>query len=193
MCIRSKCKIPKFNLGIPQTINVTEESVISSPNTPLFLTSNFKAAQILKGSLFLGSENDAKEAPLEIKRFLCVADNCENVKRNNSISMFLPIKDHSDQEITQFFPDAFRFINEAIEKNEPILVYCQKGYSRSVSFVIGYIMTFCKDILTNIVVDDSTSSIIYQKAFQYVKTKRPKASPNLGFCIALNTLGESFD
>jgi hypothetical protein len=192
---RPKVSVPKFNLGISQTeANSINQSIFSpkTPFTPYFADcKDFRAAQILKGMLFLGSENDAKGAPQEIKRFLCVADNCEVVERIDSVTMLIPIKDHSDQTIIPFFATAFDFINEGVEKKEPVLVYCQKGYSRSVSFVIGYLMTFCQKMLQDIPIDISNITT-YQMAFNYVKSKRRKASPNLGFCIALDSFGKKF-
>jgi protein-tyrosine phosphatase len=196
MSRRCKSFIPKFNLGISQNDRMQDEDPIFSPKTPFtpYFTNykNFRAAQILKGTLFLGSENDAREAPQDIKRFLCVADNCEVVERSNATTMHIPIKDHSDQAIIPFFSNAFHFINEGIEKNEPVLVYCQKGYSRSVTFVIGYMMTFYQKMLQDFAIDGSESeSSIFKSAFGYVKSKRRKASPNLGFCIALDSFGKN--
>ncbi len=63
----------------------------------------------------------------------------------------------------------FNRVNHLIEKhkNEPILIHCMMGISRSASFVIAYIM--------------NRFGLNLQKAFHFVRRKRPIIRPNSGF------------
>lgn len=59
------------------------------------------------------------------------------------------------------------FIKTAITKEEPVLVHCNAGVSRSASFVIAY---FIRE-----------EGMTFREALTHVVTRRPSVMPNLGF------------
>jgi rhodanese-related sulfurtransferase len=89
----------------------------------------------------------------------------------------IPMKDNHTQDILQFLPTAFTFIDKALRTNSKILVHCQAGISRSVSIVMAWLI-FNKKINVD-------------KAFEIVKLHRPQASPNLNFWVQLTNFHKS--
>ncbi|KAL0388659.1 UNVERIFIED_CONTAM: Dual specificity protein phosphatase 1 [Sesamum radiatum] len=85
------------------------------------------------------------------------------------VSVSLP--DREDITITQYFDECFAFIDEARARGGGVLVHCFAGRSRSVTVVVGYLMF--------------KNGMSFTEALQYVKTKRPVASPNSGFMLQL--------
>ncbi|KAL0348801.1 UNVERIFIED_CONTAM: Dual specificity protein phosphatase 1 [Sesamum angustifolium] len=83
--------------------------------------------------------------------------------------IFFP--DREDISITQYFDECFAFIDEARARGGGVLVHCFAGRSRSVTVVVGYLMF--------------KNGMSFTEALQYVKTKRPVASPNSGFMLQL--------
>eukprot|EP00494_Astrolonche_serrata_P031319 UN31588 len=67
-------------------------------------------------------------------------------------------------------------------KKNRVLVHCYKGVSRAPSFVIGYLML--KESSTN-------CACVYEKIYNYVKSKRNKINPNVGFVKQLQFYEES--
>ena len=58
-------------------------------------------------------------------------------------------------------------MEEACSNNSNLFVHCQMGKSRSVSFIIAYLMKFMK--------------MKFDDAYLYVKRIRKMAFPNIGF------------
>lgn len=87
----------------------------------------------------------------------------ENDKRYLHIS----IRDDSNANIKDKFDAVFNFIENAKQKNLKVFVHCQVGRSRSVSFVVAYLMY--------------TNKITLNKALDFVQKKRPMANPNGNF------------
>lgn len=79
----------------------------------------------------------------------------------------LAASDNASQNLAQYFVEAFRFIDEALERDTGVLIHCQAGISRSSTILIAYIMFH------------STLSMF--EAYRYVKEKRAIISPNLNF------------
>lgn len=71
------------------------------------------------------------------------------------------------EQIKDKFEKVFNFIENAKQKNLKIFVHCQIGRSRSVAFVIAYLMW--------------KNKISLNKAFEFVQNKRPIANPNMNF------------
>lgn len=77
----------------------------------------------------------------------------------------LRMSDYGKTDLTDEFLDkCCRFIDEAKEKKECVLVHCAVGVNRSPTLVIAYLMKSKKWTL--------------QQAYSYVKKKRPQISPN---------------
>ncbi|KAI9136411.1 protein-tyrosine phosphatase-like protein [Paraphysoderma sedebokerense] len=73
---------------------------------------------------------------------------------------------HHTTSLTSYLPLAATFISNSLQSEQPILVHCQLGVSRSASIVIGYIM--------------KTRNLGFHEAYDYVKSKSNKVCPNLG-------------
>lgn len=95
----------------------------------------------------------------------------------------VPIDDLPNVNILQYFDAAFAFIDNALifdensSKNR-VLVHCHAGVSRSVSFVIGYLLK--KRLFIN-----------YKDAYEHVKSARPVVCPNPGFVVQLKHYEQS--
>lgn len=78
----------------------------------------------------------------------------------------IPIFDDGNVDIRTYFEQAFEFIDQGCAHG-CVLVHCCAGQSRSVAFVIGYLM--------------SRKGMSYEDAFGHVKRVRACAAPNEGF------------
>jgi hypothetical protein len=79
----------------------------------------------------------------------------------------LILEDDEDEKIGDYFTEVRRIIKEGIEKEKTVLVHCAAGISRSPSFIIAYLMR--------------ENGWDYEKAYRYVKDRRPYIRPNSGF------------
>ncbi|XP_014242686.1 dual specificity protein phosphatase 10 isoform X2 [Cimex lectularius] len=79
----------------------------------------------------------------------------------------LPASDSTQQNIKQYFEEAFSFIEDARKSNGSVLVHCQAGVSRSPTIAIAYIMKH--------------RGVSMVEAYKLVKTARSIISPNLNF------------
>lgn len=188
---------PKISIQFSN--NRTPSGEIGSPLHPItpiyFYPSfpNFSATPLLKGKIWIGTYEDAKNLPSTISRVLNVAQECEPIEKKDIKIKWIKLYDHSDQSIVECFNDAFQFIHEGVMNDEPVFVHCMKGVSRSVALVIAYLMAFHTQSIVDVKIDsESTSTPLFQKAFGYVKARREFVSPNFGFCTSLNMFSMSF-
>lgn len=134
-------------------------------------------SEILTGKIFLGPAylievNSPKE--LKKRNITHVINLCQNLEYNHNNRfkiLHLPIKDRSTEDISKYFDLANNFIKDALQNDGKVFIHCQKGISRSPSIVIAFIGKYM-----NKKFDD---------AYQFVKGKRPKIDPNIGFIINL--------
>lgn len=191
---------PNFavKLTCVRTISSEPSSPITSfppitPTTSYPSFPSFSATPLLKGKIWLGSYEDAKHLPPSIPRVLNVAEECSPILKDGVQVKWIKLIDHSDQPIVDAFSDAFSFIHDGVSRNEPVFIHCQRGVSRSATFVIAYLIAFHQKSINNVVIDkDSTSTPLFQQAFGYVKARREFVSPNFGFCETLNVFSKSF-
>ncbi len=113
----------------------------------------------------------AAELPLlqqyNVTHVLNVASMVENFYPDKFVYKNLDIYDLPSTDITQYFEEAFRFIDAGRADDGCVFVHCNAGVSRAASLVIGYVM--------------KTEGVDYDKAFHYVKQQRPAICPNYGF------------
>jgi protein-tyrosine phosphatase len=79
--------------------------------------------------------------------------------------------DDNGGSTTQLFndiiPKIHAIINECVKNNEPLLVHCQAGISRSAISIITWLMKY--------------KQMSYDEAYQFVKKRRPIIAPNIYF------------
>jgi hypothetical protein len=132
--------------------------------------------------LFLGSKESARSIDILKKNQIKYILNCtptRNVDPEAGVPNFfekgrfsgftykrIPIFDNKGEDLVPHFDAAFRFIEEGSHWGN-VLVHCHKGISRSVSFVIAYLIR--------------KNGFTYDEALQYVKSIRPFVQPNEAF------------
>lgn len=80
--------------------------------------------------------------------------------------------DNVDYDISKDLDFCYKIIDDAIKRNEKILVHCIAGVSRSASVVIYYLM--------------KKTGKKYDEVYSYVKSKRNMIKPNDGFVKILS-------
>ena len=83
---------------------------------------------------------------------------------------YITLNDHPSQKIEDYFESTFNIISKA---EKPILVHCYQGISRSATIVLAYLMQ---------------KGMTFSKAYEFVKAKRPRIQPNMGFLYQLYNL-----
>jgi len=129
-------------------------------------------AEILPG-LYLGCAKDAASEEVLFKygitHILNVTPNLPNVFESDSRYCYkqIPIIDHWSQNLSQFFPEAIQFIDEARSQGNGVLVHCLAGISRSVTLTVAYLM--------------HTHKWSLNYAYDFVKLRKADVSPNFNF------------
>ncbi|KAL8164433.1 UNVERIFIED_CONTAM: Dual specificity protein phosphatase 9 [Gekko kuhli] len=124
-------------------------------------------------NLYLGSARDSANmdtlARLGIHYILNVTPNLPNLFEKNGDFHYkqIPISDHWSQNLSQFFPEAIEFIDEALSRNCGVLVHCLAGISRSVTVTVAYLM--------------QKLHLSLNDAYDLVKRKKSNISPNFNF------------
>eukprot|EP00761_Pharyngomonas_kirbyi_P000205 gb/GECH01000205.1/.p1 GENE.gb/GECH01000205.1/~~gb/GECH01000205.1/.p1 ORF type:complete len:332 (+),score=71.30 gb/GECH01000205.1/:1-996(+) len=146
----------------------------------------FGVTELLDNFLFLGSGWDGSSVrqlkSQGITYVLNVASEWKDPTRYTKDMSYKHVymKDIITQNIIEHFDECFQFIDEAKKRKEKILIHCVMGKSRSVSVIIGYVIT--RDIMN------------FKEAYHYIKTRRP-IRLNMGFIEQLlqfeeQTLGQ---
>ncbi|CDW56133.1 dual specificity protein phosphatase 19 [Trichuris trichiura] len=150
------------NLGYVSNMN----SFFAALNNNLDL----EAAEILP-NLLLSSQYVALDINVLLKyritHILNAASYVENRFSHNFIYKRVNVIDLPSEDIKSYFEECCRFIHEARRSGGRVLVHCNAGVSRSVSFVCAYLVKYEKFSVIN--------------ALAYIREKRPVARPNAGF------------
>mmetsp|Transcript_94602 Transcript_94602/g.267407 ORF Transcript_94602/g.267407 Transcript_94602/m.267407 type:complete len:196 (-) Transcript_94602:202-789(-) len=77
------------------------------------------------------------------------------------------VEDISREPIELYWPEATQFIHSWVSREQPVLVHCRAGVSRSSSVVMSYLMTY--------------QGYSLHDAFFLVRSRRSCVSPNIGF------------
>jgi protein-tyrosine phosphatase len=77
------------------------------------------------------------------------------------------VTDTPTTNISDHFEEAIDFIQTTVSNGGKVLIHCQGGVSRSVTFVVAYFMYKYR--------------LSFANALEYVQNARPIANPNIGF------------
>ena len=83
----------------------------------------------------------------------------------------LPVDDTPREDILSHFEDVYRRLDQAFERQEPVLVHCAMGISRSSTITIMFLMR--------------KFGLSSQQAFAILQKRRPFVQPNPGFRLQL--------
>ncbi|KAM5221267.1 dual specificity protein phosphatase 9 [Ctenodactylus gundi] len=169
LCLSSDCSDVESEAD-RDTMSCGLDSEGTTP-PPVGLLPSFPV-QILP-NLYLGSARDSANleslAKLGIRYILNVTPNLPNLFEKNGDFHYkqIPISDHWSQNLSQFFPEAIAFIDEALSQNCGVLVHCLAGVSRSVTVTVAYLM--------------QKLHLSLNDAYDLVKRKKSNISPNFNF------------
>ncbi|XP_072483092.1 dual specificity protein phosphatase 9 [Notamacropus eugenii] len=169
LCLSSDCSDAESDPD-RDTLSYSLESEGGSPPPPGHPPS--LPVQILP-NLYLGSAQDSANmdmlAKLGIRYILNVTPNLPNLFEKDGDIHYkqIPISDHWSQNLSQFFPEAIDFIDEAVSQNCGVLVHCLAGISRSVTVTVAYLM--------------QKLHLSLNDAYDLVKRQKSNISPNFNF------------
>ena len=122
--------------------------------------------------LFLGTFSNACDIPElrrnSIKYILNCASECHNTSLPDDIQeLHLNIRDEKGFDLIKYFEEANVFMNKVRMSGGVILVHCKYGISRSVTFIIAYLIKYF--------------GFTVDSAMKYIKNIRNQIHPNEGF------------
>ncbi|XP_008290789.1 dual specificity protein phosphatase 6 [Stegastes partitus] len=165
-------RISSDSSDIESDIDRDPSSATDSDGSPLSNPQPSFPVEILP-HLYLGCAKDSTNLDVleeyGIKYILNVTPNLPNLFENAGEFKYkqIPISDHWSQNLSQFFPEAISFIDEARGQKCGVLVHCLAGISRSVTVTVAYLMQ-----KLNLSMND---------AYDIVKMKKSNISPNFNF------------
>ena len=133
------------------------------------MSGNIDIDEIEEGKLWLGSfdlGNADALKELGITKILSVMDGDPSnfsYKEKGFNQKIINIMDFDSENIIQYFGECLNFI----KGNDKVFVHCAAGESRSATIVIAYLMW--------------KNKMVFDKAYDFVKQKRPRIYPNFGF------------
>jgi hypothetical protein len=170
--INKNIGIPVFNLNMNNNLNQmdNENSLII---TPIFIINEMD--KIIDGLWLGGAISEQGLIDNKFTHVLSIIDKKpEHIDSNYFQTKWVNIEDNGNEPIDKYFDECNEFIHQGLVSGGKIYVHCQKGFSRSPSIIIAYLMKYNK-------------FNTFDDACQYVASKRPTICPNLGFLIALHT------
>jgi len=104
-------------------------------------------------------------------------------KDNKIDFMYIPIEDHPNANIAQYFDVTYHFIKDKISRGENVLVHCRAGVSRSAIIVLNYLVrTYYRDTLHITIMPDE----VIMNRLRMMRTRRSIVNPNYGFLRQLH-------
>lgn len=129
--------------------------------------------EIIPG-LYLGNDKAVKVIDGSFTHVLCLRSNLEKPASNQIIWKGIAIADDSDEYLLPHLDKTYEFIENA---QGNILVHCRHGRSRSPAVVIAYLM--------------KKFDVPFEKAYRFVRQKKPTIDPKIGFLEELKIYEKS--
>lgn len=135
---------------------------------------------LITSGIHIGSLSQAKARYSDFDFILNVSESSLSRYRNirsdsDTILVEIPFEDSEETDLTKYLPYTNAVLKQAHNDGLSILVNCQRGISRSVSVVIGFLIS---------------KGMTFDEAYDLVRKKRPKMNPNPEFERALRSLGK---
>ncbi|VVC92345.1 unnamed protein product [Leptidea sinapis] len=131
-------------------------------------------------NLYLGNSTNSEDcealARHNIKYVLNVTPDLPNTFEAEGCGinyLKIPIADHWSQNLSVHFPQAIRFIEEAMSAGCGVLVHCVAGVSRSVTVTLAYLM--------------QRHRLSLRDAFELVRSRKTDIAPNFHFMRQLHS------
>lgn len=144
------------------TIRGMIKSSVAKPLPPM----NFTKYSLILPGLYLGAR-EAKKCPELMKSIsdvVSVHPNATAPESQNITWTHIPAHDNAQFSLINYFDEAYEAIDST---SKGVLVHCVKGYSRSTTIVIAYLMR--------------KFDVTYNEAYRFVKLHRSVTNPNPGF------------
>ena len=133
------------------------------------MSGNIDIDEIEEGKLWLGSFDLGNVDILKEKGITKILSLMDGDPSNFSYKEYgfnqkiINIMDFDSENIIQYFGECLNFI----KGNDKVFVHCAAGESRSATIVIAYLMW--------------KNKMVFDKAYDFVRQKRPRIYPNFGF------------
>lgn len=132
--------------------------------------------EVVPQRIFLGNADSLEHCPeIEFTHVINLSNFSND--RPDLHELHLHINDMPTTNIYELFPETNKFINEALnDENSIVLVHCQQGISRSVTIICAWLMS-------QQAAKGEEASL--QSCLDTLKKERPMIAPNHGFMTQL--------
>lgn len=132
---------------------------------------NAEEPTLVLSGLYLGTEEHAKQETLlksiGVTHILAVHETAKRYFPKSFDYLILQARDKKDENLAEYFKDAYQYIHNARTNNGIVFVHCLAGRSRSPSLIIAYLM--------------QSEFISFSEAFKRVLASKIDIQPNTGF------------
>ena len=146
-----------------------------------YLAHNNFTGSLIKDNIYIGNIYDAYDIEtlnkLKINNVISAVIGFDNIYDNNINHLPLTLIDNESQNIIHYFEISNHFIDNIVKKNEPLLIHCIAGRSRSVTLLLAYFIYKYKYTV--------------DEAIKLVKDKRNIIEPNPNFIRQLHLYYDS--
>lgn len=160
--------------GIEKTLDAYHDNLRPVPKSPSDIS------EIISG-LFISDFATAMNKKLTKQKNIQAVINVSGIEYKSHTNYYLyhAIDDTHSAKLSPGFDSIYNFIDLHLTGDRNVLIHCYAGISRSVSYVIYYLMR--------------KNDLSFDDAYEIVSKKRPKACPNYSFSQQLRGLNFKFE
>lgn len=137
--------------------------------------------EVIENFLYLGSIDTLQRGGSDFDSIISVMKGAPSTSKRQLI---IPLADSVDAKITPYFTDVFHVLMDAQAKKEKVLIHCEKGISRSASFVIAWLLREAFN---------RGEFVDYRKTLAELVSQRAVVSPNSGFAAELRLYAQQLN